>query len=81
MSQDGNTIGLGDIVSYYVGQETKEGFSAVGRNVSVLKEKPKAGRQRRYTAEGSEATLPELGRRDRAAAEDSDSEVDLSQVT
>jgi hypothetical protein len=27
-SQDGDTISLGDIVSYYVGQETKEGFSA-----------------------------------------------------
>ncbi len=38
-SQDGDTISLGDIVSYYVGQATKECFSAVGRNVSkVLKE-------------------------------------------
>jgi hypothetical protein len=29
---------LGDFVSYYVGQETKEGFSAVGRNVAVLED-------------------------------------------
>jgi hypothetical protein len=69
-------------VSYYVGQETKEGFSAVGRNVSVLKEsdeKPaKAGRRRRNTTEGSEAALPELVRRDRTTAEDSDSEGDLT---
>ncbi len=34
----GDTTSLGDVVSYFVGQDTKEGFSAVGRNVSVLKE-------------------------------------------
>jgi hypothetical protein len=51
-SKDNDTISLSDIASYYLGQETKEGFSAVGWNVSVLNENNKkhagsAGTRRR----------------------------------
>ena len=57
-SQDGDTISLGDIMSYDVGQETKEGFSVVGRNVSVLKESDerpaKAGRRPGPQEDGQE---------------------------
>ena len=47
----GECIGLGDLVAYYVDtQETRQNFSAVGKNVMVLKENQeevKGGRRRR----------------------------------
>lgn len=42
---DGECIGQGDLVSWYVSQEVKEGFTAVGTSVTVLKECEKSERK------------------------------------
>jgi len=44
---DGECIGQGDLVSWYVSQEVKEGFTAVGTSVTVLKECDKKERKMR----------------------------------
>merc|ERR1719234_1159803 len=54
----GEAIGLGDLVAYYVDTlDKKPGFSAVGKNVMVLKEsqdvKDKGRRRRRQSTERS----------------------------
>jgi len=73
---DGDFIGKGDLVAYYVSQEVKEGFTAVGRSATVLKEcqeKGKNGRRKRIS-ECSVATTSELSE----SKEGSDSESDFS---
>jgi len=60
----GETIGLGDLVAYYVDtQSTRPGFSAVGKNVMVLKESPEGGvgRRRRRSTERSAGAKYEVG--------------------
>merc|ERR1719234_249953 len=77
---DGECIGVGDIVAFYTAaSEVRKGFSAVGRNVAVLKESEgqKAVRSRRSTCCSDD--LQQLaGRRDSARDFDSDSEEELS---
>jgi len=61
----GECIGLGDLVAYYVDSETKAGYTAVGKNVMVLKEskeveeeqQKKARKKRRKSRTTSEATV------------------------
>jgi len=61
----GECIGLGDLVAYYVDtQETKPDFSAVGKNVMVLKEcedEGKGRRRRRQSTERSAGARYEVG--------------------
>jgi len=60
----GECIGLGDLVAYYVDtQETKPDFSAVGKNVMVLKEcqDEGKGRRRRQSTERSAGARYEVG--------------------
>ena len=76
---DGECIGVGDIVAFYTSSEVRKGFSAVGRNVAVLKESEgqKAGRSRRSTCCSED--LQQLGSRRGSARDfDSDSEEELS---
>jgi len=62
----GEAIGLGDLVAYYVDTlDKKPGFSAVGKNVMVLKEsqevKDKGRRRRRQSTERSAGARYEVG--------------------
>jgi len=61
----GECIGLGDLVAYYVDtQETRPDFTAVGKNVMVLKEcddEEKGGRRRRQSTERSAGARYEVG--------------------
>jgi len=61
----GECIGLGDLVAYYVDtQETRPDFSAVGKNVMVLKEceeEKGKGRRRRQSTERSAGARYEVG--------------------
>jgi len=64
----GECIGLGDLVAYYVDtQDTRPDFSAVGKNVMVLKEcedeeeKGKGRRRRRQSTERSAGARYEVG--------------------
>jgi len=62
----GECIGLGDLVAYYVDtMDNKPGFSAVGKNVMVLKEsqegKEKGRRRRRQSTERSAGARYEVG--------------------
>jgi len=77
---DGECIGVGDIVAFYTGSEVRKGFSAVGRNVAVLKESEgqKAGRSRRSTCCSDDLQQLASSRRDSARDFDSDSEEELS---
>jgi len=74
---DGECIGVGDIVAFYTSSEARKGFSAVGRNVALLKENEgqKAGRSRRSTCCSDD--LQGI-RRDSARDFDSESEEELS---
>jgi len=74
---DGECIGVGDIVAFYTSSEVRKGFSAVGRNVALLKENEgqKAGRSRRSTCCSDDF---QGSRRDSARDFDSDSEEELS---
>merc|ERR1719397_299475 len=76
---DGECIGVGDIVAFYTGSEVRKGFSAVGRNVAVLKESEgqKAGRSRRSTC-CSDDLRQMASRRDSVRDFDSDSEEEVS---
>ena len=78
---DGECIGVGDIVAFYTSSEARKGFSAVGRNVAVLKESEghKAGRSRRSTCCSED--LQQLASRRFSARDyeyESDSEEELS---
>merc|ERR1719402_808966 len=78
---DGECIGVGDIVAFYTaGSEVRKGFSAVGRNVAVLKESEgqKAGRSRRSTCCSDDLQQLASRRRDSARDFDSDSEEEVS---
>jgi len=61
----GECIGLGDLVAYYLDtQETRSDFSAVGKNVMVLKEcedEEKGRRRRRQSTERSAGARYEVG--------------------
>jgi len=83
-TMSGECIGLGDLVAYYVDmQEVRPGYTAVGKNVMVLKESQevkKQGGRRRLSTERSEgakygfdSTGVELEPRRRVAESDSDS--------
>merc|ERR1711990_70502 len=74
---DGECIGVGDIVAFYTSSEARKGFSAVGRNVALLKENEgqKAGRSRRSTCCSDDF---QGSRRDSARDFDSESEEELS---
>merc|ERR1719317_990983 len=80
----GECIGLGDLVAYYVDlQDIRPGYTAVGKNVMVLKEsqevKKQDGRRRRQSTERSEGakygvdTTGDEAEPRRSAASDSDS--------
>merc|ERR1719420_1812114 len=80
----GECIGLGDLVPYYVDlQDIRPGYTAVGKNVMVLKEsqevKKQDGRRRRQSTERSEGakygvdTTGDEAEPRRSAASDSDS--------
>ena len=65
-TMSGECIGLGDLVAYYVDtMDNKPGFSAVGKNVMVLKEsqevKDKGRRRRRQSTERSAGARYEVG--------------------
>jgi len=83
-TMSGECIGLGDLVAYYVDmQDIRPGYTAVGKNVMVLKESPdvnKKGRRRHLSTERSEgakygvdSTGDEMEPRRRVADSDSDS--------
>jgi len=83
-TMSGECIGLGDLVAYYVDtQEVRPGYTAVGKNVMVLKESQevkKPGRRRRQSTErsagakyGVDTSGDEVEPRRRVADSDSDS--------
>ena len=75
---DGECIGIGDVVAYYTSSQSRLGFSAVGRNVAVLKEGGSlfAGRSRRSTCCTDD--LQQLTRNYNSKDHESDSEEELS---
>merc|ERR1719430_1009078 len=84
---DGECIGIGDVVAYYTSSQSRLGFSAVGRNVAVLKEGSSswyikeggslfAGRSRRSTCCTDD--LQQLTRNYNSKDHESDSEEELS---
>ena len=84
---DGECIGIGDVVAYYTSSQSRLGFSAVGRNVAVLKEGGTstylppggslfAGRSRRSTCCTDD--LQQLTRNYNSKDHESDSEEELS---
>ena len=77
---DGECIGVGDIVAFYTSSEVRKGFSAVGRNVAVLKESEgqKTVRSRRSTSCSEDLQVVGSRRRNSTKDYDSDSEEELS---
>merc|ERR1712240_329458 len=83
-TMSGECIGLGDLVAYYVdSQDMRPGYTAVGKNVMVLKESPdvsKKVKRRHLSTErsegakyGTDSTGDEMEPRRRVVDSDSDS--------
>ena len=76
---DGECIGIRDVVAFYTSSQSRPGFSAVGRNVAVLKESGSliAERSRRSTCCSDD--LQQLARRNYNYESDSEEELSVSE--